>query len=216
MNFKEPKIIEQLAFVSVKHHVYLSELYQALISARKMGRTVCEDLTIDYRGTITDKAVFLITKANKVIMQFQVAEDFLLRKDISFESWLDSDKIRKQITKQNLSVDLLGIQNLRNGMKKVNLKAKVLETKEPRIVNTQFGSRVKVTDVWITDETGKINVCLWGEQVNLPVAGDMVHIKGASVRTFKGERLLNLGHFGTLSVLPPLTPQSFEQSLLLQ
>jgi hypothetical protein len=204
LNFKEPKIIEQLAFISVKHHVYLSELYSALISAKTNGTVACEELTIDYRGEIRKKDVFLITKANKVIMQFQVEEDFLLKKDISFESWLNSDKIRKQINKQNLSLELLVIQNLRHGMKKVNLKAKVLETKEPRIVNTQFGSRVKVTDVWITDETGKINVCLWGEQVNLPVAGDMVHIKGASVRTFKGERLLNLGHSGTLSVLPHL------------
>jgi hypothetical protein len=216
MNFKEPKIIEQLAFVSVKHHVYLSELYQALISARENKITICEELTISYRGTIKGMAVFLITKGNSVVTQFQVEEIFLKRENISFETWLNTDKIRKQVNRQNLGVELMEIKNLRSGMKKINLKAQVSEIKQPRIVNTQFGSRIKVTDVWLTDETGKINLCLWGEQTNLPIVGDMVHVKGASVRTFKGDMLLNLGHIGTLSVLPPLTTLTSEQTLQTQ
>jgi replication factor A1 len=89
-------------------------------------------------------------------------------------------------------------------MKKINLKAEVLEASEPKIVNTQYGSRVKVTDLWVADETGKVKLCLWGEQESLPSVGDMVQIKGASVRTFKGDNLLSLGRYGTLSVLQPL------------
>jgi replication factor A1 len=108
------------------------------------------------------------------------------------------------MSKQNRGVDLIFIQNLRRGMKKINLKAEVLETSEPKIVNTQYGSRVKVTDLWVADETGKVKLCLWGEQENLPSVGDMVQIKGASVRTFKGDNLLSLGRYGTLSVLQPL------------
>ena len=204
LNHKEPIIIEHLAFLSVKYNVYLSELYRALVSARGIGKSICEDLTVEYRGIINDQAVFLITRANIVVVQFRVAEDFLVRKNISFESWLDTDKIRRQVAKQNLGFDLTFIQNLRRGMKKVNLKAEVLEIKEPQIVNTQFGNRVKVTDVWIADETGKVKLCLWGEQVNFAVVGDMVQIKGASVRTFKGEKLLSLGRYGTLSILRPL------------
>jgi hypothetical protein len=204
LNHKEPIIIEHLAFLSVKHNVYLSELYRALVSARGIGKSTCEDLTIEYRGTTNDQAIFLITKTNIVIAQFRVAEDFLLRKNISFESWLDTDKIRRQVAKKNLSLDLTLIQNLRHGMKKINLKAEVLEIKEPQIVNTPYGNRVKVTDVWIADETGKVKLCLWGEQANFAVVGDMVQIKGAAVRTFKGEKLLSLGRYGTLSILRPL------------
>lgn len=204
LNYKEPIIIEHLAFLSVKYNVYLSELYRALVSARATGKTTCGDLTIDYRGIINDQAVFLITKANKVIMQFRADEEFLLRKNISFESWLDTDKIRRQVTKQNRGFDLTFIQNLRRGMKKINLKAEVLEIQEPLVVNTQYGSRVKVTDVWIADETGKVKLSLWGEQVNFPLVGDMLQIKGASVKTFKGENLLSLGRSGTLSILRPL------------
>jgi len=204
LNYKEPIIIEHLAFLSVKHNVYLSELYRALVSARATGKYTCGELKIDYRGIMNNQAIFLITKANKVISQFRVAEEFLLRKNISFESWLDTDKIRRQVTRQNQGFDFTVVQNLRRGMKKINLKAEVLEIKEPIIVNTQFGSRVKVTNVWVADETGKVKLCLWGEQVNLPAAGDLVQIKGATVRAFKGENLLSLGRFGTLSVLSSL------------
>jgi hypothetical protein len=204
LNHKEPIIIEHLAFLSVKYNVYLSELYQALISAKLMGKAICGDLTIDYRGTIKDQAIFLITKARIVVMQFRAAEEFLLRKNISFESWLDTDKIRRQVSRQNLRFDVTLIQNLRHKMKKINLTAEILEIKEPKMINTQFGSRVKMTDVWIADETGKVKLCLWGEQANLPVVGDMVHIKGASVRIFKGENLLSLGRSGTLNILRPL------------
>ena len=153
MNYKEPIVIENLAFLSVKYNVYLSELYRALVSARVTGKSVCGELNLDYRGTVKTQAVFLITKTNKVVMQFKVGEDFLLRKNISFESWLDTDKVRRQVAKQSLAFDLKFIQSLRRGMKKVNLTAEVLEVQEPQIVNTQYGSRVKVTSVLIADES---------------------------------------------------------------
>lgn len=204
MNYKEPIVIENLAFLSVKYNVYLSELYRALVSARVTGKSVCGELNLDYRGTVKTQAVFLITKTNKVVMQFKVGEDFLLRKNISFESWLDTDKVRRQVAKQSLAFDLKFIQSLRRGMKKVNLTAEVLEVQEPQIVNTQYGSRVKVTSVLIADETGKVKVCLWGEQLSIPRVGDIVQIKGATVKTFKGENLLSLGRSGTLSVHQPL------------
>jgi hypothetical protein len=201
LNHKEPKIIEHLAFLSVKYNVYLSELYRALDSARRNEESICGDLTVEYRGIINDQAVFLITKANIVVVQFRVAEEFLYRKNISFESWLDTDKIRKQVAKQNLALDLTLIQNLRHGMKKVNLKAEVLETQKPQLIHTQYGNSVMLTNTWIADETGKVKLCLWGEQAIFPVVGDIVQIKHASVRTFKGERHLSLGKIGTLGIL---------------
>ena len=200
MNYREPKIVEHLAFLSIKYNLYLSELYRGLVSARKNRRSICQDLKIEYRGTIKDQAVFLITKKKVVLAQFRVAEEFLLRKNISFENWLDTDRIRRQVARKSLANDSIRIQDLRNGMKKVNLKAEVLEIKEPQLVHTQYGNSVMLTNVWIADETGKIKLCLWGEQTDLPTVGDIVEIKRASVRSFKDERLLSLGKFGTLNV----------------
>ena len=203
LNHKKPIIIEHLAYLSVKHHVYLSELYRALVSAREIGKSTCGVLTIEYRGTINDQAVFLITKGSIVVVQFRVAEEFLFRKNISFESWLDTDKIRRQITKQTL-IDSTLIQNLRYGMKKVDLRAEVLEIEKTQLIHTHYGNRLMLTNVWIGDETGKAKLCLWGEQADLPVVGDIMQIKHASVRTFKEEKLLSLGKFGSLTILRSL------------
>ena len=59
----------------------------------------------------------------------------------------------------------------------------------------------RVTNAWIADETGKIKLCLWNEQVDFVNVGDTVQIKNASVSTFKGERQLRLGKTGTVSIL---------------
>jgi len=212
LNHKEPIIIEHLAFLSVKHHVYLSELYQALIFARETGKSTCEDLTVKYRGIINEQAIFLITKGCIVVAQFRVDKEFLNRKNISFESWLDTDKIRKQADRQNPSPESTLIQYLRNGMKKVNVRAEVLETQKPQLIHTQYGNSILLTNALIADETGKINLCLWGEQVNALIVGDMVQIEHASVKTFKGERQLSLGKYGTLSLLQSATARIEQQN----
>ena len=185
----------------MKYNFYLSELYRALVLARENKISICGDLKVKFRGTIKDQAVFLVTKNNIVITQFRVTEDFLLRKNISFENWLDTDKIRRQLAKQSRCHGSMSIQDLRNGMKKVSLRAEVAEIEKPQLVHTQYGNSVRLTNVWIFDETGKIKLCLWGEQVDFPVVGDLVEIKNASVKTYKDERLLNLGKLGTIIIL---------------
>lgn len=202
MNQKKPTIMEYIAFLSVKQGIYLAELHQAMVAAREQGKTTCQNLTIEYRGSLKDEAIFLITKDTSVIAQFRVAEELLLRKNICFENWLDTDKIRKQINRQNTSPKLsILVQDLRHGMKKVNIEAKVLETPTPSTVQTRYGNSAKVTNAWIADETGKIKLCLWNEQADFVTVGDTVQIKNASVSTFKGERQLRLGKTGIVSVL---------------
>ncbi len=195
--------MEHLAFLSVKQGVYLAELYDAMVAAREKGKIKCQNLMVEYRCSVKDEAIFLITKDSKVVLQFKVAEELLLRKDISFEHWMDTDKVRKQMSRQSISpkVSVL-VQDLRHGMKKVNLEAKVLEIPTPATVQTRYGNSAKVTNAWIEDETGKVKLCLWNEQAELFNVGDTVQIKNASVSTFKGERQLRLGKNGTATVLP--------------
>jgi replication factor A1 len=198
LNQRRTTIAEHLAFLSVKYSVNLSELFQSLVAARKNGNASCENLTVEYRGSIRREAIFLITKDNKVIVQFRTAEEFLQRKEICFERWMDSDKIRRQISKQNSQTNSTRIQDMQHGMKKVNLEAKVIETSEPQLVHTQYGNMAKVTNAWIADETGKIKLCLWNGQADSITVGDTIQIKNASVATYKGERQLRLGKTGGL------------------
>ena len=197
--------MEYLAFLSVKQGIYLSELYQSLVLAREKGKTSCQNLMVEYRCSVKDEAIFLLTKDKSVVVQFRVAEEFLKRKDLVFENWMNTDKIRRQMNRQNTSPkQSTMVQDLRHGMKKVNIEAKVLETPTPSTVQTRYGNSAKVTNAWIADETGKIKLCLWNEQVDFVTVGDTVQIKNASVSTFKGERQLRLGKTGTVSVLQPV------------
>ena len=202
MNQKKPTIIEHLAFLSVKYSVQLSELFHALVTAREQGTATCENLTVEYRGNIRKEEIFLITKDRKVIVQFRIAQEILLQKDMRFECWMNTDKIRKQIAKNNCGPNISTmVQDLRHGMKKVNVEAEVLETPKPSVVYTRYGNTAMVTNAWIADETGKVKLCLWNEQAGYINIGDTIQIKNASVTAFKGERQLCLGKNGTISVL---------------
>ena len=171
-----------------------------MLVAREKGKTTCQNLTVEYRGSLKDEAIFLITKETKVIVQFRVEEE-LLRKNISFENWVYTDEIRKQMNRQVAPKLSMMVQDLRHGMKKVNLEAKVLETAKPSVVQTRYGNSARVTNAWIADKTGKIKLCLWNEQADLLTVGDTVQIKGASVSTFKGERQLRLGKTAIVNVV---------------
>jgi replication factor A1 len=115
---------------------------------------------------------------------------------------MDTDKIRRQIAKQSPSGPTsTQIRDLRHGMKKINLRAEVVETQKPKQVHTQFGNAVMMTNATIGDESGKIKLLLWDQQVNAVATGDIIEIKNASVSTFKGEKQLRLGKTGTLCVI---------------
>jgi replication factor A1 len=206
LNNHKPILDEQLAFLSVKHGVYLAELYEAIISARNTGESTCEDLKIEYRGSVEGEAIFLITKEKRVVVQFHAAEKLLLRKNISFESWMDTDKVRNQMARQNTSLNQSRvIEDLRHGMRKVNVEAQVVEISKPQLLRTQYGNSATLTSVYVADETGKIRLCLWNEQAVPVKVGDSIYVKDGAVKTFRGERQLTIGRNGALSIIPSCT-----------
>jgi len=206
---KKTTISTHLAFLSIKYSVDPAELFHALVMAKEKGKSMCENLSVEYRGSVNKEAILLIKKDNKVLVQFRVTEELLSKTDIHFEKWMETDKVRKQIAKQKLALHLsTPIQDLRHGMKKVNVEAEVLETQKPSLVHTQFGNSALVANALIADETGKITLCLWGEHVTSVAVGDTIQIKNASVSAFRGERQLRLGKSGTLSVSPVAAPNA--------
>lgn len=201
MKQKKTTIGEQLATLSVRYDVYPAELFNALVTAKESRKTTAGELSVEYRGSINKEAIFLIKKAEAVVVQFRVEEELLAKKDIQFDNWMDTEKIRKQIAKQNPAEPIISsIKDLRIGMKKVNVDAKVVEVPKPQKVHTQFGNVAMLTNAWIEDDTGKIKLSLWDQQVNAVHTGDVVQIKNASVAAFKGEPQLRLGKNATVTV----------------
>ena len=93
------------------------------------------------------------------------------------------------------------INELRDGMKRINLIAKVTEKSETREVTSRFKDQIyKVATATITDETGTIKLTLWNEQINQVNVDDTVKIQNGYITSFKGEIQLNSGKYGTLTV----------------
>ncbi len=199
MRQKKSTLGEHIALLSVKHNIYPSEVFQALIKARNNETAICGALEVEYRGKVKDEIIFLIKKENHAVAQFRVDEQFLLRKDNPFESWMSTDKITKKIAKQNTESVFTAVNSLRAGMKRVNVKAEVLEIPKPVQVHTQFGNTVMVVNALVQDDTGKIKLCLWEGQINSINVGENIEIKNAHVCVFRGERQLRLGKKGILS-----------------
>jgi hypothetical protein len=196
---KKSTLGEHIALLSVKHNIYPSEVFQALIKARNNETAICGTLEVEYRGKVKDEIIFLIKKENHAVAQFRVDEQFLLRKDNPFESWMSTDKITKKIAKQNTASVFTAVNALRAGMKRVNVKAEVLEIPKPVQVHTQFGNTVMVVNALVQDDTGKIKLCLWEAQINSITVGENIEIRNAHVCVFRGERQLRLGKKGVLS-----------------
>ena len=198
---KKSTLGEHIALLSVKHNIYPSEIFQALIKAKDNEKAACGNLTVEYRGKVKDEIIFLIKKDNNAVAQFRVDEEFLLRKDNPFESWMTTDKICKKIAKQNIDSVFTAINDLRACMKRVNVKAEVLEIPKPVQVHTQFGNTVRVVNALVGDETGKIKLCLWEGQINAVAVGDNIVIKNSHICVFRGEKQLRLGKKGVISTL---------------
>ena len=200
MRNKKSSTSEYLAFLSAKYEVDPDRLFQALILAEGNKKSVCGNLSIEWRGETRDKVMFLIlTRAHKVVAQLSVFKEFLLEKDYPIRVFMKTEKIRRFLVKKARQSSAFAIRDLRSGMTQVCLKAKVLEIPKPNLVYTRYGNYANVTNALIADETGTIRLCLWNEQIGSVSEGDTIQIENARASTFKGQKQLRMGRRSLLS-----------------
>ena len=192
---------EYLAFLATKCDVYYSDFFNALVLAWENQKSSCGPLSIDCRGKTEKDAMFLVKKGEDVVAQFPVPTEFLTTEGNSTLTFADTKvtQTRKQIVAQAGSAEPRSIKDLRSGMNHVSLKAKVLEVSAARRVTTRYGNFASLAKALIEDDTGKIKLCLWNEQVNSVAVGDVIAIQEARVSKFGSEVQLSLGAKGTLT-----------------
>jgi replication factor A1 len=190
---------EYLAFLSIKYEVDPDKLFYALISAGENQDSTCGDLSIKSRDKLKDKIVFLITKGPKVVAQFPISNEFLSEKNNPIKNLSKTNLLHRRQIKKDRVPYFVHIMDLRTGMKKVSVKARVLEIARPILVFTRFGNYASVANALIADETGTIKLCLWNEQIDSVSVGDTIQIENANVSAFRGERQLRIGKRGMLS-----------------
>jgi replication factor A1 len=84
-------------------------------------------------------------------------------------------------------------------MKRVNLKAKIIEIPPMRRVLTKFGNVASVTNIKIADDTGSIRLNLWNNQMDDLYVGDNIEIENSYVARYRGELQLRLGRKGIIN-----------------
>ena len=202
---KKKSVGEYLAFLTVKYEVDPEKFSYALRTAEEHKKSRCDKLSIQFRGKIKNKLIFLIMNDSEVIAQFPMDEEFLLNKSNQLRNFMETDRIRRYLAKKARTSPVYSIIDVRVGMSHVNLKAKILEVAEPKRVVTRYGNNASVAKVLIGDKTGTIKLCLWNGQIDAVSVGDIIQIENAQASVFRGERFLSLGKKGTLNneVLKP-------------
>jgi len=92
------------------------------------------------------------------------------------------------------------IVELKPGMRRVDVIAKVVELGQSREVTTRAGEQSRVADAVVTDDSGTVKLTLWNEQIDQVKVNNTVKIENGYVTSFRGETQLNVGRYGKLTV----------------
>ncbi len=92
------------------------------------------------------------------------------------------------------------IKDLKEGMSDVNVRGRVLEVRDPKIVQTRRGPK-RISEAIVGDETGRVKLTLWGEHAGTLEEGEAVEISGAWTTSYRGEVQLNVGYKGNIERL---------------
>jgi hypothetical protein len=192
-------IADYLYFLAVKYGIDFDVLFRGLIQAREKEEAWIGKLGIQCRQKARTHEVFLITDGHKVVAQFVVPKHFLEHPCPTQE--LKLVHLFRQVSKPNDHKIPKRIDDLRCGMKRITLRARVLEIPKATLVFTRFGEYARVTNALIADETGTVKLCLWNEKINTVSIGSVVQIENATVSKFRGETQLRLGKGGRLEII---------------
>lgn len=92
------------------------------------------------------------------------------------------------------------ISDLGTDTRNIELIATVISKGDIHEVDTRYGS-ANICDAVLDDGTGRIKWRLWRGQINMVNVGDIVKVENGFIRTFYGEKVLNLGSDGRITVL---------------
>jgi len=183
---------EYLAFLSAKYEVDPDNFFRALVSASRNRMSTCDGLSIECRRKQKESVILLITNGSNVVAQFPVTTEFLFEQKNPIMDAVRTNGFSKSLIRKNRGPHWAQIKDLRIGMKSVDLKAEVVEVAEPKLVVTRFGNHASVANALISDETGKIKMCLWNEQIKSISEGDTIQIENATISAFRGEKQVRI------------------------
>jgi len=189
--------------ISLKHRIDPNKLFNKIVHAWKNGRSRCKRLTIQCREKIGDHAIFLITANHEVVAQFPMSRHLLNEtaplKRFAYAIEREKDALMKKRNARAVGYHKIG--DLKAGMKRINLKARVLAISRPRQALTKYNDYVMFANATLTDETGTVKLTLWNSRINSLSINDIVEIENAWVTVYRGETQLRIRRQGKLRVI---------------
>ena len=199
LSSKDYANLRSIAYVAKEHELNPKRLIDAFFEATENKISHCGNLEISCRDINQESAMFLLTKEDKVIWQFPVNIEMI--QNPRMRNYIEEISIPKKKIDEPRK---LKIDELRFGMKDINVTAEVIEIPKSRLVNTRWGNQAIVSNVKLTDDTGTIRIALWNQQIETVHVGDVVELNNCSVYKFLNDLQLKIGRKGLLSVIPKL------------
>ncbi len=189
-----------------KHNLEPTLLYSALYHARKRGRGKCGKFLIETRTKNEGSCTYLFSPDGRSFAQAVIRDESvekLKRLPSEFSGFFDAYEARHETSRFNGGGES-AIRDLRLGTKGVAFKAHVVKKSEVRAVTSKDGNPLLVCSVTLSDGTGEIPLAIWNSEISTISEGDLVEVRGARVRSYRGEIQLSLNRkTGTLRVLEP-------------
>ncbi len=200
---RDTRLLEYLVTISLKHRIDPNKLFDKIVYAWKNGRSKCKQLTIQCREKMRDHAIFLITIHYKVVAQFPMSRN-LLKQTAPLKRFAHAIEREKDalMKKRNAkAVTCHKIKDLKAGMKRISLKARVLAISRPQQALTKYNTYVVFANATLTDETGTVKLTLWNGRINSLSVNDTVEIENANVTAYRGETQLKIGRHSKLRII---------------
>ncbi|UCH70433.1 MAG: hypothetical protein JSV29_00130 [Candidatus Bathyarchaeota archaeon] len=195
----DSRVLEYLALISVRYGIDSERFFDSFVRAWKDQKCTCKSLLIECRKKTPTKAAFLITDNFRVVAQFPIPTH-ILEETNPLKEFAYATASRRTIL-ERAKEKQPHIEDLKSGMNRINLKAKVVKIPKPRSVITRFGESATVANASIADETGIIQLPLWNKQIDAISVGDIIRVENARVVTFRGEQQLRISRGGQLNVI---------------
>ena len=92
------------------------------------------------------------------------------------------------------------LKDIKPNSGKIDVVVHVVTKESPRTFD-KFGKKGKVCNALVQDETDKVTLTLWNEDVDKVDVGDKVHVENGWCSEYKGEKQLSAGKFGKIEVV---------------
>ena len=92
------------------------------------------------------------------------------------------------------------IAELKPGMQRINVAAKVVEMYGSKDITSRSGQRMKVATSIVNDESGSVTLTLWNEQIDEVHVDSVIKIENGYVTSVNGEMCLHVRNGGKLIV----------------